>query len=124
TNRGAVVQRTDAQAHVIGQFIADTPWDVDRPAMSRAMSLAGDGTFYFAQVSGWVDGLGYYSPYPTQVQIFHLDTSLDVLGSHVIDGFADSTFYSPNFVLAAPDGGVVVGGMIRDLNVPSSLFQA
>lgn len=123
-NRGAVVQHTNAQAHVIGQFIADSPWPTDRPAMTKAMSLAGDGTFYFAQVNGWVDGDSYFSSSPTQVQIFHLDTSLNVLGSHVINGFADSTFYSPNFVLAAPDGGVVVGGMIRDLNVPSSLFRA
>jgi len=123
-NRGAVIQHTNAQAQVIDQFIADSPWATDRPAMSKAMSLAADGTLYFAQVNGWVDGDGYFSPFPTQVQVFHLDTSLHVPGSHVVDGFADSTFFSPNFVLAAPDGGVVVGGMARDLNVPASLFRA
>lgn len=123
-NRGAVIQHTNAQAEVIDQFFADSPWATDRPAMSKAMSLAADGTFFFAQVNGWLDGSGYFSPFPTQVQVFHLDTSLNVLGSHVIDGFADSTFFSPNFVLAAPDGGVVVGGMARDLNVPASLFRA
>lgn len=123
-NRGAVIQHTNAQAQVIGQFIADSPWATDRPAMSKALSLAADGTFFFAQVNGWKDYAGYFSPYPTQVQVFHLDTSLNVLGSHVFDGFADSTFFSPNFVLAAPDGGVVIGGMSRDLNVPASPFRA
>ncbi len=123
TDQPAVIQRTDAEAHVINQFVADSPWDEDMPAFNKAMDMAEDGTVYFAQMNNW-DGSNYFGVYPSQVRLTHLDTALDVLGSYVFDGFMDSTHYGPYSVLTTPDGGILVMGMKRDLNIPNAPTKA
>jgi hypothetical protein len=118
TDHPAVIQHTDAQAHVIDQYVHDSPWEDDYPAIVRAMDMAGDGSLYFAQMNNWNGNAGIYSPFPSQVEVTHLDTSLNVLGRYVFDGFADSIFYLPYYVLSTPDGGVLVMGMKRELALP------
>ncbi len=124
TNHPSVIQRTDAQANVIGQYVNDSPWRDDIPAVIRAMDLVGDGSLYFAQMNNWNGYAGMYSPFPSQVEVTHLDTALEVLGRHVFDGFADSVFYLPYYVLCTPDGGVLVMGMKRELAIPGAPAKA
>lgn len=53
---------------------------------------------------------------PSQVELFRMDTALNVLGRYLFDGFETNTYYFPSFVKATPDGGVLVGGSMVDLN--------
>ncbi|MBK9060830.1 MAG: T9SS type A sorting domain-containing protein [Flavobacteriales bacterium] len=124
TNHPAVIQHTDAQAHVIDQYVNDSPFEDDIPAVIRAMDLAGDGSLYFAQMNNWNGNAYIYSPFPSQVEITHLDTSLNVLGRYVFDGTLDSIFYVPYNVLSTPDGGVLVLGMKRELSIPGAPAKA
>ncbi|MBK7287135.1 MAG: T9SS type A sorting domain-containing protein [Flavobacteriales bacterium] len=119
-----MIQHTDAQAHVIDQYVNDSPFEDDIPAVIRAMDLAGDGSLYFAQMNNWNGNAYIYSPFPSQVEITHLDTSLNVLGRYVFDGTLDSIFYVPYNVLSTPDGGVLVLGMKRELSIPGAPAKA
>ncbi len=123
-NHRAVIQRTDAQAHVINQYVHDSPWDEDNPAITKAMDIAGDGTLYYAQMNNWNGNAYVYSNSPSQVEVTHLDTSLNVLGRYVFDGSADSVVYLPFYVLSTPDGGVLVMGMKHELSIPGAPAKA
>ncbi len=124
TNHPAVIQHTDAQAHVINQYVNDSPWEEDIPAVIKAMDAAADGTLFFAQMNHWNGNAYIYSPFPSQVEVTHLDTSLNVLGRYVFDGFVDSVSYVPFYVLSTPDGGVLVMGMKRELSIPNAPAKA
>ena len=124
TNHPAVIQHTDAQAHVIDQYVNDSPFEDDIPAVIRAMDLAGDGSLYFAQMNNWNGNAYIYSPFPSQVEITHLDTSLNVFGRYVFDGTLDSIFYLPYNVLSTPDCGLLLLGMKRELSIPGAPAKA
>ncbi|MBS1936644.1 MAG: T9SS type A sorting domain-containing protein [Bacteroidetes bacterium] len=117
-DRGAVVQRTGPQGHKLNQFIANTHWPVEVPALVKAMSFANDGSLYYGQTANWISYATNGSEEPSMVQVFRLDTGLNQIGSYTFNGYSDSAFYAVAFVTAEPDGGVVVGGMKRDLRLP------
>jgi hypothetical protein len=122
-DRGAALQRLTPNGDLLGQWEADSPYDMDIPAWISGVDLGPDGNLYYAQLNNWTLG-GPENPVPSQVQLFKLDTSFNVLGSYLIDGLADSTFYYPSVVKATPDGGLVVGGSRKDLSVPNAPMVA
>lgn len=49
-----------------------------------------------------------------------MDTALNIIGTFLLDGFENNTYYFPASVNATPDGSVYISGSLRDLNVPGS----
>lgn len=117
--RGSVLQRVTQEGLLLAQWTSDSPYLQELPAVARAMDPAADGTLFYAQMNNW-QYAGWLGSTPSQVQLFHLDTAFNVLGSYLFDGFLDSTYYFPSVVRATPDGGVLVGGSMRNLNIPNS----
>lgn len=114
-DRGAVLQRVSTSGELLSQWTAESPFLQELPAWLQGIDMAADGSLYYAQMNNWtlmgVDGFS-----PSQVEVFHLDTSFNVLGSFLFDGYEDNTYYYPSVVRATPDGGVLVGGSKKALS--------
>jgi len=60
---------------------------------------------------------------PNRVHVYKLDTSLNVLCEHIVDGFLENAYYYLNRVKATDDGGFMLMGARRDLSDPSGYFE-
>jgi hypothetical protein len=119
-DRGAALQRLTLQGDLLGQWEADSPFLMDIPAWLGGVDLGPDGNLYYAQLNNWSLG-GQVNPWPSQVELFKMDTAFNVIGTYLLDGIVDSTFYFPSVVKATADGGLLVGGGVKDatdLNAP------
>ncbi len=121
-DRGAVLQRATVAGEVLAQWTADSPYLQELPAWIKAIDVGPNGDLYYAQMNNW-STQGVNGTIPSQVELFRMDTSLNVHGRYLFDGFETNTYYYPSYVKATPDGGVLVGGSLVDLNVPGSLPQ-
>ncbi len=61
---------------------------------------------------------------PNRIHVYKLDTSLNVLCEHILDGFAENAYYYLNRIKATDDGGFLLLGGRRDFNDPSGYFAA
>lgn len=121
-DRGAVLQRATVAGEVLAQWTADSPYLQELPAWIKAIDVGPNGDLYYAQMNNW-STQGVNGTIPSQVELFRMDTSLNVHGRYLFDGSETNTYYYPSYVKATPDGGVLVGGSLVDLNVPGSLPQ-
>lgn len=116
-----VVQKVTATGSLLQQWTSDSPFEQDLPATIRSIDHTGEHV-YIARMNNWlVEAFSGNSP--SQVEIFKMDTSLNVLGSFLLDGFEDNTYYYPASLIAAQDGNVYITGSLRRLNVPGSVPQ-
>lgn len=120
----SALQRVTRQGELVGQWAIDSPYLKETPARIRGMDLAPDGTVHYVQMNfeffnSWTGG-----GQPSQLQLVHLDTAFNVLGGYLFDGVADGDYYYPSIVRATPDGGVLVGGIKRELSATPSRSEA
>ena len=54
------------------------------------------------------------------MRLYRFDTELNITGSYVIDGFADSSYYLLRSVRATADGGALVTGSVADVHMNST----
>lgn len=121
-DRGVVLQRATVSGEVLAQWTADSPYLQELPAWIKAIDVGPNGDLYYAQMNNW-STQGVNGTIPSQVELFRMDTALNVLGRYLFDGFETNTYYLPSYVKATADGGVLVGGSLVDLNEPGSLPQ-
>lgn len=121
-DRGAVLQRATVAGEVLAQWTADSPYLQELPAWIKAIDVGPNGDLYYAQMNNW-STQGLNGTIPSQIELFRMDTALNVLGRYLFDGFETNTYYYPSYVKATADGGVLVGGSLVDLNAPGSLPQ-
>jgi len=121
-DRGVVLQRATVAGEVLAQWTADSPYLQELPAWIKAVDVGPNGDLYYAQMNNW-GGEGVAGTVPSQVELFRMDTALNVLGRYLFDGFETNTYYFPSFVKATPDGGLLVGGSMVDLNEPGAQPQ-
>lgn len=117
----SVIQRVTKIGELLAQWTVDSPFDKDLPAWNKALDLQGSNVF-FARMNNWSLN-GFNGTVPSQVEVFKMDTSLNIVGTFLLDGFQDNTYYFPASVNATPDGSVYIGGSLRNLNTPNSLPQ-
>ena len=116
-----VVQKLAPTGSLLLQWTTESQFVRDLPATIRSIDRSGE-FIYVARMNNWlVEGFSGNSP--SQVEIFKMDTSLNVLGSYVLDGLEDNTYYYPTFLSAGQDGSVYIAGSLRTLNLPGAQPQ-
>lgn len=113
-----VVQKTTPSGSLLQQWTSESPFEKDLPATIRSIDHSGEH-IYIARMNNWlVEAFSGNSP--SQVEIFKMDTALNVLGSFLLDGFEDNTYFYPSSLKAAQDGSVFITGSLRSLDVHGS----
>lgn len=121
-DRGAVLQLLTTNGTLLEQWTSASPYPRDLPAIARAIDIGPEGHLYFAQMNNDV-GVGVMGNAPSQIDVFRLDTNLQVLSSFRFDGFASNKYFFPATVTVSHDGSVFLTGSTVDLNVPGSQPQ-
>lgn len=115
-----VLQKLTHDGEWLGAVVFDTEFHNDHPAILRNSSMTNEGDLLFALVANFESGPP--SPFlpeePSRVQIYKLDTSLNVICTNVIDGFAENTYYFVDRIIATNDGGYLTVGSKVDLSDP------
>jgi len=117
--KGAI-QKMTTTGTWLGSIILDTSFPTDHPAILSNLTRDPDGNLLFAMVANFESGPP--SPFlpaePSRVQVYKLDTALNVLCTNVIDGFAENAYYYVDRIIATNDGGYLIVGSRVDLSDP------
>lgn len=107
-------------------FLPQSSYYQDYPAIMSTVSDAGNGTLWFAMLENAQLGPpNLFSPFePDRIHIYKLDTALNVLCDHLVDGFAENAYYYLNRIKATDDGGFLLLGGRRDFSEPAGKFHA
>lgn len=99
---------------------------MDFPPYLQSLSATSDGSLFYAVHENFQFGLNPpWTPFePNRTHVYKLDTSLNVLCEHILDGSVDNTYYFLNRIKATDDGGFILLGARRNLDDPSGYFEA
>lgn len=124
--RRAAVLVSDSLAAVHRLFLPRSEYPMDQPPFIQALSSTSEGNLWFAMhENAQLGPPSLFSVFePNRIHVFKLDTSLNVLCEHLLDGFAENAYYYLNRIKATEDGGFLLLGGRRDLNDPSGYFAA
>lgn len=124
--RRAAVLVSDSLATIQRLFLPRSTYPMDQPPFMQALSMGPDGNLFFAMLENAQLGPpSVFSVYePNRIHVYKLDTSLNVLCEHILDGFAENAYYYLNRIKATDDGGFLLLGARRDFNDPGSYFAA
>lgn len=117
----SALQMVDQELNLLQQFTPASTHALDHVALSQCLDTTPDGHILFGHMERF-DPLSpeVLLPWPDVVRIYKLDTDFNVLCEYVVDGFADSTYYTLYRVKATPDGGAVALGSALDLTIPDA----
>lgn len=92
----------------------------------QSLSATPDGNLMYAVHENYL--VGWYPPWtpiqPSRIQVYKLDTSLNVLCEYVLDGFSTNTHYFVNRIKATADGGFMLIGARRNFDDPNGKLDA
>lgn len=116
----------DASGSLIRYFLPRSSFIQDFPPFLQGLAANGAGQLYFAvHENGQAAPPSLFSVFePNRIHVYKLDTSLNVLCEHILDGFAENAYYYLNRIKATDDGGFLLLGGRRDFNDPSGYFAA
>ncbi len=119
----SAVYLMDTTGAVLSTFIPHSPYQHDISATMNCIAAIDDVSFYFVAIEN-VGFLGGHIPFtpdqPNRVHIYKLDTGLNVLCDHILDGFATNVAYVPTRIRTTPDGGYVLMGGMKDISTPGN----
>ncbi len=122
----AVVCIGDTTGATIRTWLPRSSYDQDFTPFLQGLTTAMDGNLWFAMHEN--AQLGPPSTYsvfePNRIHVYKVDTSLNILCEHVLDGFADNAYYYITRIKATDDGGFILMGSRRDMSDPSGYFEA
>lgn len=105
-------------------------WDAsglghDHGARNGSIDTDVDGNIFFARMARFELGppSAYLPTQPNRVDVFKLDTALNLLCRYEVDGFADNYYYFVDRIKATPDGGFILVGGRSDLTQPVGNFS-
>ncbi len=112
----SVVQLTDSTLNeVYAQFFPAHEHFIDHPGVVRCLDMNADNELFFGQTENLDAGFTTAEPgWPSAVRVYRFDEDLNITGSYLIDGFADSSYYLLRSVRATADGGVLLTGSVAD----------
>lgn len=113
---GAMI--VDTAGNILNTFLPRSEYLHDFGMLIQGASELVDGNLYFAMVENFSTGPpDLYSPQePSRLHVYKLDSDLNVLCEHVIDGFVDGMYYLPERIKATSDGGFLLMGSRKNLN--------
>lgn len=122
----AAVSIADASGAMIRYFLPRSNFVQDFPPFLQGLAANGTGQLYFAMhENGQAAPPSLFSVFePNRIHVYKLDTGLNVLCEHILDGFAENAYYYLNRIKATDDGGFLLLGGRRDFNDPSGYFAA
>lgn len=125
-NARAVALISDIAGALIRSFLPRSQYPQDFCTFLQTLSRTPDGHLYFAMhENAQLGPPSLFSVFePNRIHVYKLDTSLNVLCEHILDGFADNAYYYLNRIKATDDGGFILLGGRRDFNDPSGYFAA
>lgn len=112
---GTAIQKLDPNGAVLAQetFYADSDWVA--PGIVRGLALASNGDVLIGIVKGYQGGSGFpIGNKPSSIRTIRLDHDLNVLGSALFSGLADSLYYNLNSIAPTQDNGVLLAGSVYD----------
>lgn len=123
--RAAVMKVDLATGEWQSVFLPVSGQPADQAALLKCMDRDTEGNLLFAFI-------GNYQSYPnaqltlepSRIHVYKLDTSLNLICSNVVDGFADSTYYQLQRIQHTSDGGFYLVGSRVDLSQPEIRFDA
>jgi len=123
--RAAVVV-SDTTGALIRSFRPRSTYPQDYTPFLQALSRTPDGNLYFAMhENAQLFPPNLFNVFePNRLHVYKLDTSLNVLCEHIVDGFADNAYYYLNRIKATDDGGFMLMGGRRNFDDPSGYFEA
>lgn len=112
----SVVQLTDSTLNeVYAQFFPAHEHFIDRPGVVRCLDMNADNELFFGQTENLDAGGTTAEPgWPSAVRVYRFDTDLNITGTYLVDGFADSSYYLLRSVRATADGGALLTGSVSD----------
>ena len=115
----SVLQLTDsAMSEVYAQFFPFHENIIDHPGVSRCLDMNTENEIFFGQSEHLNPSITLSEPgWPSAVRLYRLDTSLNVTGSYLVDGFADSSYYFLRSVRTTADGGALLTGSVADVRM-------
>jgi hypothetical protein len=120
-----VIHRTDMHGVPSAHFRPTTEFFHNYPATFQSSALTVDGDVLLAMEANFVPvpALPYAFQAPNRIHIYKLDTDLNLICTHVVDGFEDNHYYRLNRIKATDDGGYLLIGARTDLSQPLSHFE-
>lgn len=115
----------DTTGTTLQTFIPHSPYTHDYTALLGCLASIDESSFYFLS---WENQslLAPDPPYtpaePSALHVYKLDNDLHVLCEYVLDGFETNTYYVPNRIKTAPDGGFAIVGARKDMSDPTAKF--
>lgn len=123
----AAVYRADVTGTVHSFLVTDSPYPFDLVATQACLSRIDEETFYFLSLENATLG-GSRPPAtpsgPNRLHVYKLDTALNVLCDHILDGYSSDVYYFPTRIKTTPDGGFVIMGAKKDMSTPGNPLVA
>lgn len=104
-------------------FRAASMYPFDHPAAYNAITTR-NGQVMVASMENYFYGAHVGTPYlpdhPNQIRIFRLDTTLNLLCTNMVDGFAEDAYFWADRIVDTDDGGYIVCGGRFDQSAPNA----
>lgn len=121
-DRGVIsaVQKLNRNWETTATFLPRSEFDNDQPGVLNAACNTADGNILFATITNFFAGFSVGTPYlpdaPSQIRVYKLDTALNLLCTHIVDGFAENAYYWLDRIKPTSDGGFLLMGSRVDLD--------
>ncbi len=127
-SRWNAVIKTDSGGSLLATYLPPNTAALNTTPRLQAMAAAGMEQLHFCQVEGLQLGMSssgdislFMPTEPSRVRVIKLDTALNVMCAHVIDGHLDGRYYLPTRIRSTNDGGhVIIGASMEPGTLESS----
>jgi len=121
-----LVIAADSAREVFHYWMPRSEYIMDFPPFLQSLSRTVDGELFYAVHENFQFGLSPpFTPFePNRIHIYKVDTSLNIVCDHILDGFAENANYFVTRIKATDDGGFILMGSRRDMSDPSGYFEA
>lgn len=104
-------------------FRPESGYPVDHPAVRSSIALT-DNHILVASMENFFEGQFVGTPFlpdhANRITVYKLDTALNVICTHVIDGFEENAYFWVDRIKTTSDGGFVLCGGRMNLDTPNS----
>lgn len=114
----AIVERISGTGELLDIFFPRSSYYSDYPACLNALVKIDENRYLFAMMENfqvYEDG-----SQPSRIHFYEMDTLFNVHCEGIVDGFDDNAYFFLERVKRTEDGGMLLIGSRKDLNVPGS----